>query len=97
MSPHDRHFLNDLRGVTVRSSVALAMLAVAFGAAALALATGAARLGQPPDGTLLPWWGLVPVFCAAEWYALGARGRSRLAALSSHDATVVLGLFLAGP
>jgi diguanylate cyclase (GGDEF)-like protein len=54
-------------------------------------------LGAPPEGEMLRWWSLVPVFFAAEWYALGARGRSRLAALSSHDAALVLGLLLAFP
>jgi diguanylate cyclase (GGDEF)-like protein len=76
----------------------LAVLAASVVAASGVLLAMVVRgIGAPPDGEMLRWWSLVPVFFAAECYALGARGRSRLAALSSHDAALVLGLFLAFP
>jgi diguanylate cyclase (GGDEF)-like protein len=76
----------------------LAVLAASVVAASSVLLAMVVRgIGAPPDGEMLRWWSLVPVFFAAECYALGARGRSRLAALSSHDAALVLGLFLAFP
>jgi diguanylate cyclase (GGDEF)-like protein len=49
----------------------------------------------PPDAGILPWWSLIPLFCLAEWYALGSRGRTGFGWLSSHEAALVLGLFLA--
>ena len=51
--------------------------------------------GTPPDVGILPWWSLIPLFCLAEWYALASRGRSGFGWLSSHEAALVLGLFLA--
>jgi diguanylate cyclase (GGDEF)-like protein len=49
----------------------------------------------PPDAGIVPWWSLIPLFCLAEWYALGSRGRSGFGWVSSHEAALVLGLFLA--
>jgi diguanylate cyclase (GGDEF)-like protein len=51
--------------------------------------------GTPPDLGIVPWWSLIPLFCLAEWYALGSRGRSGFGWVSSHEAALVLGLFLA--
>ena len=51
--------------------------------------------GAPPDPGIVPWWSLILLFCLAEWYALGSRGRSGFRWVSSHEAALVLGLFLA--
>ena len=45
----------------------------------------------------IPWWSLVVVFFAAELYVLSAEGRLEHAALSPHDAVIVLGFFLVSP
>jgi diguanylate cyclase (GGDEF)-like protein len=82
------------RGALLRPILFAAAL---VGASGVLLNMVVRDLGAPPEGSVLLWWSLVPVFFAAEWYALGARGRSRLAALSSHDAALVLGLVLAFP
>ena len=49
------------------------------------------------DPGFMPWWSLVVVFFAAELYALGGHGRLEQAALSPHDAVIVLGFFLVSP
>jgi diguanylate cyclase (GGDEF)-like protein len=51
--------------------------------------------GAPPDAGILPWWSLIPLFFIAEAYALSSRGRTGFGWLSSHEAALVLGLFLA--
>jgi diguanylate cyclase (GGDEF)-like protein len=49
------------------------------------------------DPGFVPWWSLVVIFFAAELYGLGAEGRLEHAALSPHDALIVLGFFLVSP
>jgi diguanylate cyclase (GGDEF)-like protein len=75
------------------------------GMLAAAMAGGAALLYllvlRSLSGTIapsfIPWWSLVVVFFAAELYALGAEGRIEHAALSPHDAVIVIGFFLVSP
>jgi diguanylate cyclase (GGDEF)-like protein len=55
------------------------------------------RLGTAHERGIVPWWGLVLLFFAAESYALAIRDRSESSALSVHDACVVFCLFVAPP
>ena len=54
-------------------------------------------LGGTISPDFIPWWSLVVFFFAAELYALGAEGRLEHAALSPHDAVIVIGFFLVSP
>ena len=65
--------------------------------AAIVSVTVLPQLGAVHDRGIVPWWGLVLLFFAAESYALAFRDRSESSALSVHDACVVFGLFVAPP
>jgi diguanylate cyclase (GGDEF)-like protein len=71
-------------------------LAVLLGAAAAVLLVVAVpRFGEVQTLDIVPWWTLVPLFFAAELFALAIRDRSELSALSVHDACLAFGLFVA--
>ena len=83
----------DLDGRVART---LAVLAAAT-ALGIALVTVVPDVIAPTDPGTAPWWVVGVAFLLAETFALHARGRISVAALSPQAATLGVGLFLLGP